>query len=283
MPRRAVRAEGGVRFADLDHETQAFGLAAPGGLVSPTGIGGLTLGGWMGWLVRKHGLVCDNLVAADVVTADGQLRRASADEEPDLFWALRGAGSTFGVVTSFEYALHPLGPEVWQLAVMYSAIAAKRVLRVFREHMSTAPEELGALAVFWNVPDEYFIPEEVRGVPAIVLLGCYTGPLEQGEEALRPLREIGNPLVDLTSRTPYVRAQQFFDADYPSGGLYYWKSRFLKSLDDDVIDFLPMARAIRGSARTSGATIPRTCSWAVSPFRRESEADEPLPICPCLC
>jgi FAD/FMN-containing dehydrogenase len=235
---RLARAEGGVRLGDLDHETQAFGLAAPVGVVSATGLAGLTLHGGAGWLLRKHGLSIDNLVSVEMVTADGRMRKASQGENPDLFWAIRGGGGSFGVVTSFEFRLHPVGPRVWMAVPMYPLERAEEVMGGLREYIANAPEDLMVLGVFWSAPDVPEVPAKWRGVPVVILLGCYTGPFEEGERVIAPLRQIGRPIADLSTPISWVQAQRFLDADYPDGDFYYWKSLYLDRLDDEVVRVL---------------------------------------------
>jgi len=246
-----ARVEGGATLGDLDHETQAFGLAAPLGVVSRTGVAGLTLGGGYGWLTRKYGLSCDNLLSVDIVTADGQLRRASPTEHPDLFWAVRGGGGNFGVVTSFEFRLHPVGPEVMLLAAFYPLAVAQEGLRAFREYMATAPEDLFSLAVLWRCPEGSMFPEEMQGQNVLVFIGVYSGPIEQGEQAIRPLREFDTPIADLSGPVSWLEAQRFFDADYPDGRLYYWKSTYLDRLSDEAIEMLVEQTMERPSADSS--------------------------------
>jgi FAD/FMN-containing dehydrogenase len=249
--RRIARVQGGATLGDLDHQTQAFGLAVPVGLVSATGIGGLTLHGGMGWLTRRYGLTLDNLLAVEIVTADGQLRRASATEHADLFWAIRGGGGNFGVVTSFEFRAHPVGPQVWFLATLYPVSQAKRILRFMREFVPQAPEDLGLLAVFWNAPDEETTPQEFRRAPVLVVAGCYTGPPERGEQVTRPLRQMGDALADLSGPMPFENVQRFLDAEYPDGRLYYWKSAYLEELNDPCLDALAEHAATRPSPLSS--------------------------------
>jgi FAD/FMN-containing dehydrogenase len=249
--RRTVRAGGGARLGDVDHETQAFGLAVPFGVVSRTGIAGLTLHGGLGFLTRKYGLSCDNLIAADVVTAEGRLFQVDAQNHADLLWALRGGGGNFGVVTSLEYRLHPVGPEVWMGMVFYPVEQAPAALRFFRDFMAGAPEELMAIAIFWTAPEIPEVPAEWHGKPALVFGACYSGPLEMGEEALRPLREFATPIVDLSGPMPFVVGQQLFDPDYPDGGRYYWKSIYLRDLDQPTIEALMRHAADRPSAHSS--------------------------------
>jgi FAD/FMN-containing dehydrogenase len=221
-----ARAEGGVTWGQLDRETQVFGLATTGGLVSSTGIAGLTLGGGLGWLMRKHGLACDNLRSATVVLADGTPVMASETENGDLFWALRGGGGNFGVVTSFEYHLHPVGPLLAGMLI-HPAAATREVLRAYRAFSSTAPDELTAYAALLTAPD---------GSPVVALLVCYCGPIAKGEVLLRPLVEFGSPLANTIAPMPYTSVQQQLDGAYPKGALNYWKSSFLDSLSDDVIE-----------------------------------------------
>ena len=238
---RTVRVQGGATWADLDRETQLFGLAVPGGVVSTTGIAGLTLHGGAGHLRRKHGLTIDNLLSVDIVTADGQVRRASPSENEDLFWAVRGAGSNFGVVTSFEFQAHPLGPMVMVGAVFYPLEDFGKVLPAWREFTATAPDEVSSIALCWSVPPHEPFPPEHHGRPVLVIAGAYAGPVEDGEPFVQPLRELGTPLIDLSGPWPWLGLQSGFDALYPKGGFYYWKSRALAELSDaameDIADF----------------------------------------------
>jgi FAD/FMN-containing dehydrogenase len=233
--RSVVRVGGGALLGDIDHEAQAFGLAVPVGAVSETGIGGLALHGGLGFLTRKYGLTADNLVSADLVTADGKLITADERNYPELFWALKGGGGNFGVVTSFEFSVHPLGPDVFFLLTFYPASAAERVLAAFRSFMPSAPDELMAIAIYWSAPQGEPIPQEHRGAPVMVVVGCWCGPLNQGEEATQSLRRIATPIADLSGTMPYLEAQQLFDPDYPKGLRYYWKSLYLDELSDDAI------------------------------------------------
>jgi len=235
---RTARAEGGVTWGELDRETHVFGLATPGGVVTDTGIAGLTLGGGLGWLRRKYGLSCDNLLSVEMVTADGNVVRASEDENPDLFWAVRGGGGNFGVVTTFEYRLHPVGPEVMQAIVLYPLEIARPALRFFREQMAQAPDELSSFAILQHVPAVEPYPEAWHHKPAVIFLACHCGPLDEGERVLRPLREFADPIIDLSGPMPYVEVQKLFDEDYPRGWRYYWKSTYMDSLSDPVIERL---------------------------------------------
>jgi hypothetical protein len=223
---RTVRAEPGVLGAELDRETQAFGLATPVGTVSTTGIAGLTLGGGQSWLASKYGFAIDNLRSVDIVTADGTLRTASATQQEELFWAIRGAGHNFGVVTSFEYRLHPVGPVLGGL-VIHPLSQAVEVLRFYREFSASQPDELQTWAGILTLPD---------GNPVVALAPCYVGSLEEGERLLSPLRRFGTPIADTVAPLPYVAMQQIFDAAFPPGRLNYWKSALTSHLADEVIE-----------------------------------------------
>jgi UDP-N-acetylenolpyruvoylglucosamine reductase len=248
---RVAHAEGGVRLGDLDHETQKFNLAAPVGLVSETGVAGLTLHGGAGWLLRKYGLTIDNLLSVDIVTADGQLKKASENENSDLFWAIRGGGGNFGVVTSFEFKLHPVGPKVWMSVPMYPLNRSKEVMSACCEYMQKAPEDLMVLGVYWSAPEVPEVPEQYHGDPVIILLGCYTGPFEEGETVIAPLREIGTPIADLSAPMTWVEAQKFLDEDYPDGAFYYWRSIYMDHLNDEVLEALAKHTAARPSPESS--------------------------------
>lgn len=236
--RRVVRAEGGVTIGELDEATQAYGLAAPMGVVSKTGIAGLTLNGGIGWLRRKHGLASDNLVTVDVVTAGGEFLSASEEENSDLFWGVRGGGGNFGVVTSFEYRLHPVGPEVMFCFVLYPGDRAKEVLRFGEEYMAHAPDEVSPVGVLGRVPRDEMFPEEWHGEQHVAFLAMYSGTVEEGERVLEPLRGLGKPIADFSGPMPYVEAQKILDEDYPDGMRYYWKSTNVGGLDDEVIERL---------------------------------------------
>ena len=240
--RRTARVEPGVTIGGLDRKTQAFGLAAPMGVVSETGIAGLTLGGGLGWLRRKHGLSSDNLIAVDVVTADGRFVTASEEENRELFWGIRGGGGNFGVVTCFEFRLHPVGPEVMFSFVFYPGGRTKEVLRFMNEYMAHAPDEVSPVAVLGRIPEAEMFPEERQGEQFVAVLGMYAGEVEEGERVLKPLRELGEPISDISGPMPYVEAQKILDEDYPNGGRYYWKSVNVGSLDDETMEAL-IARA----------------------------------------
>jgi FAD/FMN-containing dehydrogenase len=233
-----VRCEGGAEIGDLDVATQAHGLAVPMGVVSATGIAGLTLAGGLGWMRRKHGLSCDNLLSADVVTAEGTLLHASPDEAEDLFWALRGAGWDLGVVVNFEFQAHPVGPDVYMTFVTYPHAEGKRVIQRFRDAYDVAPLGVAPLVVCWTFPEADLFPKELWGRQFVAVIGPYIGPVSEGEEAMRPMRQLGTVLTDMSRPQPWVDVQKFFDDDYPTGMRYYWKSSYLNELTDDAIDEL---------------------------------------------
>jgi FAD/FMN-containing dehydrogenase len=232
-----ARAQGGAGWGDFDRETQAYGLAVTGGQVTHTGIAGLTLGGGIGWLHRKHGLTCDNLISAEVVTADGSIVTASEDEHDDLFWGLRGGGGNFGVVTSFAYRLHELGP-VLAGAVIHPAERAGEVLRFFRDFTADAPEELTSYAIFFTAPPHPPFPDEVQGKGLVALAACYAGDLDEGERVVRPLREFGPPALDILQPMPYTVIQSMFDDSAPYGRPYYVRGDNVGGLSDELIDTL---------------------------------------------
>ncbi|NIR32724.1 MAG: FAD-binding oxidoreductase [Gammaproteobacteria bacterium] len=227
---RRVRVEPGASWGDVDRETQAFGLVVPGGIVSTTGVAGFTLGGGFGWASRKHGLACDSLRSVDVVTAGGERVRASADEHPELFWALRGGGGNFGIVTSFEFHAHPLGPEVVAGLVLHPMERAQEVVNLFREMTESASEDLCCLLVLRKAPPAPFIPEEFHGAPVAGIAVCYAGDMAAGERAVQPLTALGEPVADVLTRKPFATHQQLFDASAPFGRQYYWKSDYF----DDI-------------------------------------------------
>jgi FAD/FMN-containing dehydrogenase len=226
--RQTVRAEGGVTWGDFDHETQAFGLATTGGIARPTGIAGLTLGGGHGFLMRKYGLACDNLLSVDLVTAEGHLLTASADENADLFWGLRGGGGNFGIATSLEYRLHEVGPVLGGMLI-YPLARAKEIFRIYRDVTSAAPDELTMDAILATLPD---------GTQAAAVLACYAGPIAEGERLLAPLRSSGPLLDDQLSPMPYVALQSIVENFNPPGMRNYWKSDYMTQLSDDAIDLL---------------------------------------------
>ena len=233
-----ARAQGGALWGDLDRETQVVGLATTGGLVSTTGIGGLTLGGGIGWLARKHGTSSDNLLSADLVTAGGEVVTASESENADLFWGLRGGGGNFGVVTSLEYRVHQVGPAILGGAVFHRGERAREVVRFFRDYVADAPDELAVLCAMLTAGPAPFLPEEAHGKLAVALAVCYVGDLDEGERVLAPLRSFGEPLADVVGPMPYTALQTMFDQSYPEGRRNYWKSHFFEDLGDEAIDFV---------------------------------------------
>ncbi|MGF1470206.1 MAG: FAD-binding oxidoreductase [Rubrobacteraceae bacterium] len=235
---RKVRAEAGVTLGELDERTQTFGLATPLGVVSETGIAGLTLNGGIGWLRRKHGLSSDNLISVDLVTADGRFLTASEEENEDLFWAVRGGGGNYGVVTSFEYRLHPVGPEVMFCFVFYPGEEAREVLRSLNDYMDRAPDEVSPLSFLGRVPADEMFPEESHGEPFVAIAAMYAGEVEEGERVLEPLREFSEPIVDFSGPMPYTEVQQVLDEDYPDGGRYYWKSVNVEEIGEEAMDRL---------------------------------------------
>ncbi len=234
---RTVRAEGGVTIGELDRETQLFGLAVPMGVVTETGIAGLTLGGGLGWLRRKYGLSCDNLVSVDVVTADGRVVTATADREAELFWGVQGGGGNFGVVTSFEFRAHPVGPDVFFAFVVHAGTDAAAAVRDYGQWAASAPDEISSFAILWHAPALDEIPAAHHGKPIVVYLAMHCGDPAAGAAALRSLRDIGNPIADLSDTMPYLDVQKFFDEDYPAHTMrYYWKSQYFRELDEQAID-----------------------------------------------
>ncbi len=233
---RTAWVQAGATWADVDHETQSFGLATPGGVVSETGVAGLTLGGGIGHLRCKYGLTCDNLASVDLVTADGDFLTASEDEHAELFWGLRGGGGNFGVVTGFEFDLHPVGPEVATCVVFYPGDRMAECLRAYRKYVASAPDEISTLTMSGVMPQEELFPTDAVNDLKIGIVGCYAGPVEKGEHALAPLRKIDEPVADFSGPMPYVEFQQLFDEDYPDGMRYYWKSLYLDDLSESAID-----------------------------------------------
>ena len=232
--RRVVRAGAGLTWGELDEATQAHGLATVGGRVSSTGVAGLALGGGSGWLERKHGLACDNMLAVELVTATGAEVRASADEHPELFWALRGGGGNFGVVTAIEFALHPVGPSVLGGLLLHPADRGRELLRLFRDVMHDAPDELSLAFVYLTAPDEDEIPAELRGRPAVAIAGMHAGPIEDAERALAPIREYGPPVLDAFAPVGYAEFQRSIDD--PPGYRNWWTAEYLDDLTDEAIE-----------------------------------------------
>jgi FAD/FMN-containing dehydrogenase len=235
---KTARVEPGVTLGEFDREAQAFGLVTPTGINSTTGIAGLTLGGGFGWISRKFGLTVDNLISADVVTADGELVRASEKEKPDLFWALRGGGGNFGVVTSFEFRLQPLGPEVMSGLIVHPLSQARDMIRRYREIVAAAPDELTCWFVMRAAPPLPFLPKEVHGTGIIAFAACYAGPMDAAERAMKPLRAMGTPIADVIAPHPFTGWQTALDPLLTPGARNYWKSHSFAGLDDGLIDVL---------------------------------------------
>ena len=233
---RTVRAQGGVTWGELDHETRAFGLATTGGQISTTGIAGLTLGGGLGWLMRKCGLVVDNLLSADVVLADGRFLTCNATEHADLFWGLRGGGGNLGLVTSFEYRLHPIGPMVTGGVLLYPAARAREALRFYRDYMATASEDEMVAFAFQSAPPAPFVPAAVQGAPVVALALCHVGSRAEGQRAIARLRAFGPPLAEAMGPMPYTAVQSMMDEGMPFGRHVYLRNDHLTGLGDDVID-----------------------------------------------
>jgi FAD/FMN-containing dehydrogenase len=252
-----VRAGGGATIGDVDRESQAFGLAVPLGIVSMTGIAGLTLCGGHSWLTRKHGFACDNLVSVDIVTADGRYLIASKTENADLFWAVRGGGGNFGIVTSFEFEAHLIGPEVTFCAVFYPMEDASNIFRAWREFVADVPDEFTTQIAFWSVPYHEAFPVELHGKDVVIISGVHCGPITEGEPFIQPLREFGVPLLDLSGPAPYIGVQQGFDPFFKTKGerFNFWKSLYLNDLDDDAINRI-VARGLN-----------RPNPWTLMPIR----------------
>lgn len=233
---RIARVGGGATWGDVDHETQAFGLATTGGLMSETGVGGLTLGGGLGYLARKYGLAHDNLRSVDVVTAHGELVHASEEKNPDLFWGMRGGGGNLGIATSFEFDLHEVGPEILNVRLIYPYDAIPAALRFYEEFMRQAPNELQC---YWGIVEgspEYGLPEPLHGKTLLAFRGLYAGDIAAGREAFQPLRDFGDPITDMTQPIPYTEHQQQADDLYQAGHRNYWKSNFYNEISDGFIE-----------------------------------------------
>ncbi len=268
--RRTARAQAGLTWGEFDHETQAFGLAVTGGQISTTGIAGLTLGGGQGWLMRTCGLVVDNLLSVDLVTADGRLLIASATENEDLFWGVRGGGGNFGIATSFEYRLHPIGPIMLGGMVLYPASQAKELLRFYREYMRGAPDELMVLVGFLTAPPAPFVPAHLHGTPMVAMVVCYAGSIEEGQRVVEAARAFGSPALDLISPMPYTAVQQLFDAAMPFGHQVYLKSDYLAGLSDELINTLVTHTAAMTSPLSTVVLLP--CGGAVSRVKEQDTA-----------
>ncbi len=250
--RRVAQAQAGCTLGDVDRETQLHGLAAVLGFVSATGIAGLTVGGGFGYLTRSHGWTCDNLVSMEVVTAAAQVVRVSEKENSDLFWALRGGGGNFGIVTSFEYRLVSVGPEILGGAIAWHGEDAKRVLDAYREFSAKVPRELTSVAVLRMAPPAPWLPKEVHGKPIVAIFVCHSGKVEDGEALIATLRKLGRPVADIVMRRPYAQMQSLLDATQPKGRRYYWKSHYLAGIDDRMID---LAAEYAGRIRSPHSAI----------------------------
>jgi FAD/FMN-containing dehydrogenase len=249
---RRAWVQGGAVWADVDRESQAFGLVVPGGVVSETGVGGLTLGGGEGWVRRKYGLTIDSLRSAMVVCADGSVHVASADNDPDLFWALRGGGGNFGVVTHFDFDAHPLGPIVAFAGVMYSSRDAGEILPRWRDHVADAPDEVTSVAVGISMPADPSLPEAVHNQSCLIVGGVYAGDVDEGMKVLQPLRELGTPLADISGPTPFVGVNSAFDPFFPMGTYQsYWKAQNLDTLPDEALAVI----AAKADSRPSPVTL----------------------------
>jgi FAD/FMN-containing dehydrogenase len=233
-----ARAQAGVLLGELDRETQTFGMAVPSGIVTTTGVAGLTLGGGIGWIMRKHGLSIDNLVSVDVVTADGDFVQASEDENADLFWGVRGGGGNFGIVTDFEFRMHQLGPQVMAGPVFWAMEDAPEVLRFYRDWLADCPDELMTIVVTRRAPALPVVPPELVGKHVVAVAACYAGPVEDGERVLAPLKRFGNPVLDLCMPKPFLAHQAMFDPSFRRGWWYYVRSCDVAELTDDVIDIV---------------------------------------------
>ncbi len=233
---RTARAQAGVLLGELDRETQAFGLGVPAGIVTHTGLSGLTLGGGLGWLMRKYGLTIDQLLSVDLITAEGEFVKASQTENPDLFWGVRGGGGNFGIVTDFEFRLNPMGPIVLAGPIFWPIEESPNVLRFYRDWISDAPDELTTIVVHRKAPPLPFVPPELHGQLIVSVACCYAGPVEEGEKVLRPLKTFRFPVLDRCEPKPFVDHQAMFDPSFPHGRWYYLRSCDVAELTDDVID-----------------------------------------------
>jgi FAD/FMN-containing dehydrogenase len=267
--RRTVWAQGGCTWGDVDRETQPFGLAVPGGVVSETGIAGLTLSGGYSNQRRAHGMTIDNLVACELVTADGRYLRASEDEHPELFWALRGGGGNFGVVTAFEYRAHPLGPAVYEAQVYYPVEQAREIMAGWRDAIAGARDEITATAGFWSLPAAPEIPPELQQTFFFVV-AKYAGPVDEAERALQPLRELGTPILDASGAYEYIQAQAALDPFFAAGRRYYWKGLYLDALGDDAIDFVT-ERSL-GAPSAASLIVVRQLGGAIARVPAEATA-----------
>jgi FAD/FMN-containing dehydrogenase len=261
----SVFAEGGAHWLDVDAATAPFNRATPGGLISATGVAGLTLSGGIGWLRGRHGLACDNLIGADVVTAAGKLVHCSEAENADLLWGLRGGGGNFGVVTNFEFRLHEIPSELMFCAPIYAEDRAAEIISKWRDFMATASDRLSGLVEFSTIPNDPAYPEECWGRRVVALAHVYDGPADEGERVTAPLRAFGDTLLDFSSRMPYRTIQTLYDAIFPKGrDRCYWKSCYLKALDESVIRDITQCLSGNLAARCSGL-LPMPLGLATAP------------------
>ena len=281
---QTARVQGGASWAELDAATQEHGLAVTGGRVSDTGVGGLALGSGSGWLERSYGVTCESLLSAQVATADGSVVTASAEENPELFWGLRGGGGNFGVVTEFEFRLHPVGPLIAGGMLLYPRAQATEVLRAYRDFIAAAPDQVGGGVALMTAPPEPFVPESVRGKPAVGIVYCYVGPVEEGLQAAEALRAIGSPVLDMIQPIPYAALQQMLDAGSPRGVREYFKIDTLSDLSDAAIDTVvaqaeqlpaPFGQLILGPL---GGALARTDREAMALTLDDGRVDVLLPV-----
>lgn len=235
---RTARVQAGVLLGELDRETQEFGLVVPSGIVTHTGVAGLTLGGGLGWVMREYGLTIDQLLSVDVITAEGELVRASEDQNADLFWGVRGGGGNFGIVSEFEFRLNPVGPYVMAGPVFWLMEDAQKLLRFYRDWIADCPDELMTVAVQRRAPALPIVPPDLVGKHVVAIAACYAGPVEEGERVLRPLKEFGSPVLDLCQPKLFVEHQKMFDPSFPHGWSYYIRSCDVAALTDNVIDIM---------------------------------------------
>jgi FAD/FMN-containing dehydrogenase len=274
---RLAHVQPGVTLGELDRETQVFGLVTPVGMVSQTGVAGLTLGGGFGWLSRKYGLACDNLLSAEVVTADGRFVTANEREHADLFWGLRGGGGNFGVVTSFTFQLHPVGPTVLAGVIFYPMEQAREVLRFYRDFAASAPDDLTLASVLRIAPSAPFVPQHMHGKPVIGIAACYSGSLEEGKQVMHPLKNFGTLVADTIQPIPFVRFQSLLDTSSPSGHHYYVKSEYLPGLSDAAIETIISHASQLSSPLTSvliaqlGGAVSRVDEHATAAGNRRAQ------------
>ena len=278
---QTVQAQAGCLLGDVDRATQIHGLAVPLGFISTTGIAGLTLGGGFGYLTRRHGWTCDNVHAAEIVTADARVVRASEDENAELLWALRGGGGNFGVVTAFEYQAHPLGPEITAGAIAWRERDATEVLEFYRGFMTDAPSELTCAAMLRRAPAVPWLPRAIHGQPIVALFACHIGPTGDGAKQLAPLKQHGSPVGDTIQSRPFVSQQMLLDAMQPAGRRYYWKSEFLASVDPRLLELamenarqmpsqhssvllFPIGGALNRQSTTHSAVGNRDAAWVLN-------------------